>query len=224
MCELSTNKRLSLTLLVENLILEKIDLKKEYSNLYKPNSKTVSLVEVLTFNFLMIDGQGDPTISESYAQAVEALFSLSYTLKFMVKKGSSGINYGVMPLEGLWWADDMSAFTSDQKSLWKWTMMIMQPNFVDQQLLDLATQSLSKKKNLPALKGVRFEAYHEGTCAQITHVGPFSEEGPTVEKVHQYIEANGSLRGKHHEIYLSDIRRADPANWKTIVRQPMQVK
>lgn len=204
--------------------MEKIDLKKEYSNLYKPSSKTVSLVEVPAFNFLMIDGQGDPNTSELYAQAVEALFSLSYTLKFMVKKGSTGVDYSVMPLEGLWWADDMSAFTSDQKSSWKWTMMIMQPDFIDQHLVGIATQSLMKKKNLPALKDVRFESFHEGVCAQIMHVGPFSEEGPTVEKVHQYIEANGTLSGKHHEIYLSDIRRADPAKWKTIVRQPMQVR
>ena len=204
--------------------MEKIDLKKQYPQLYKPSAKSVSLVDVPAFNFLMIDGQGDPNTSESYAYVVEALFSLSYTLKFMVKKSAAGMDYGVMPLEGLWWADDMSAFTTNAKSLWRWTMMIMQPDFIDQNLIDVATQTLFKKKNLPALKDVRFETFHEGACAQILHVGPFSEEGPTIEKVHQFIEASGALSGKHHEIYLSDIRKADPANWKTIIRQPMQIK
>ncbi len=203
--------------------MEKIDLKKEYPQLYKPTAKAVSLVEVPTFNFLMVDGQGDPNTSAGYAQAVEALFSLSYTLKFMVKK-TSGIDYSVMPLEGLWWADDMTAFTADEKSSWKWTMMIMQPSYVDKNLIDIATQELTKKKKLPALNHIRFEAFREGSCAQILHVGPFSEEGPSVEKVHQFIETNGTLRGTHHEIYLSDIRKADPKNWKTIVRQPIQLR
>ena len=204
--------------------MEKIDLKKEYANLYKPSAKTVAIVDVSSFNYLMIDGQGDPNTSDSYRHAVEALFSLSYTLKFAIKKSSTAIDYGVMPLEGLWWADDLSAFTADQKNLWKWTMMIMQPHFIDKALVDKTTIELQKKKELPALKYIRFEAFKEGLCAQILHIGPFSEEGPTVEKVHQFIEANGTLTGKHHEIYLSDIRRASPEKWKTIIRQPMKTR
>jgi len=204
--------------------MEKIDLKKEYANLYKPSAKTVAIVDVSSFNYLMIDGQGDPNISDSYRHAVEALFYLSYTLKFAIKKSSTAIDYGVMPLEGLWWADDISAFTADQKNLWKWTMMIMQPHFIDKALVDKTIIELQKKKELPALKHIRFEAFKEGLCAQILHVGPFSEEGPTVEKVHQFIEANGTLTGKHHEIYLSDIRRASPEKWKTIIRQPMKTR
>jgi hypothetical protein len=203
--------------------VEKIDYKKEYSNLYKASAKAIAVVDVPAFNFLMIDGQGDPSTSESYAQAVEALFSLSYTMKFMVKKGSLAIDYSVMPLEGLWWADDMSAFTADEKSQWKWTMMIMQPECIDKILVATATAVLTKKKNLPALKNVRFESFTEGLCAQILYIGPFTEEGPTVAKVHEYIEANGTLTGKHHEIYLSDIRRASPDKWKTIVRQTMKL-
>ena len=204
--------------------MEKIDLKKEYANLYKPNAKAVVIVDVPSFNYLMIDGQGDPNTSGSYRHAVEALFSLSYTLKFAIKKSSTAIDYGVMPLEGLWWADDISAFTADQKNLWKWTMMIMQPHFIDKALVDKTTIELQKKKELPALKHIRFEAFKEGLCAQILHIGPFSEEGSTVEKVHQFIEANGTLTGKHHEIYLSDIRRASPEKWKTIIRQPMKTR
>jgi len=204
--------------------MEKIDLKKEYEILYKPSAKTVAIVDVPSFNYLMIDGQGDPNASESYRHAVEALFSLSYTLKFAIKKSSTAIDYGVMPLEGLWWADDLSAFTADQKNLWKWTMMIMQPHFIDKALVDKTIIELQKKKELPALKNIRFEAFEEGLCAQILHIGPFSEEGPAVEKLHQFIETNGTLTGKHHEIYLSDIRRASPEKWKTIVRQPMKTR
>ncbi len=202
--------------------MDKIDFKKELSALYKPKAKVVSLVDVQPLQFLMIDGQGDPNTSAQYAQAVEALFSLAYTLKFMVKKGAEAIDYAVMPLEGLWWADDMSVFDADQKSQWKWTMMIMQPDFIDQPMVAKATQDLQKKKNLPALQHVRFEKYHEGKAAQLLHIGPFSEEGPSVARLHDFIQENGALSGKHHEIYLSDIRKADPSKWKTIIRQPMR--
>jgi hypothetical protein len=160
------------------IMMKIIDLKKELKHLYNPSAKEVVAVEVPDMNFLMIDGQGDPNTSQSYAEAIEALYAVSYNLKFMIKKGPLQIDYGVMPLEGLWWADDMSTFSTDDKSNWKWTMMIM-------------------------------------------HIGPFSEEGPTVEKVHQYIDEQGDRRGKHHEIYLSDIRKADPAEWRTVIRQPM---
>jgi hypothetical protein len=205
--------------------MKKIDFKKELSGIYQPTAKAVSLVEVPPLQFLMVDGQGDPNTSQRYAHAVEALFSLSYTLKFGVKKSSLAIDYGVMPLEGLWWADDMTVFTADDKSSWQWTMMIMQPDFIDQGMVEWAAAELvRKKKNLPLLSEVRFETYHEGTCAQILHIGPFAEEGPTVAKVHAYIEEHGQLAGKHHEIYLSDIRRASPEKWKTIVRQPLTVR
>ena len=115
--------------------MQKIDLKKELKHLYQPPAKEVVQVEVPTFQFLMVDGEGDPNTSQEYAQAVEALFSVSYTAKFMVKKGAQGIDYAVMPLEGLWWADDMSAFIANDKSKWKWTMMIMQPHFVENEVI-----------------------------------------------------------------------------------------
>ena len=172
-------------------------------------------------NFLMIDGDGDPNNSKKYSNAVEALFSVSYTLKFMVKKGHLAIDYSVMPLEGLWWADDMSTFSTDDKSNWKWTMMIMQPSFITHDMVETAIADVAKKKSPPSIDLLRFEELSEGICGQILHVGPFSEEGPAIETVHTYIDTRGALRGKHHEIYLSDIRRAAPANWKTIIRQPM---
>jgi hypothetical protein len=202
--------------------VEKIDYKKEFKHLYKPSAKKVEVVDVPTMNFLMIDGEGDPNTSKSFQDAIEVLYPLSYTLKFTVKKGKIGIDYGVMPLEGLWWADDMSSFSVGNKDEWKWTLMIMQPDLITKEMVQEAIEQVKTKKDPVSLPLVRFEFFDEGKAAQIMHIGPFSEEGPTIEKVHSFIEENGSQRrGRHHEIYLSDIRRAAPEKWKTIIRQPM---
>jgi hypothetical protein len=206
---------------VQTISIEKLDLKKELKHLYQPSAKEVVEVNVPATNFLMVEGEGDPNTAPAYAEAVEALFAVAYAVKFKVKKGPLAIDYGVMPLEGLWWSDDMATFTTEDKSNWQWTMMIMLPSFVTRELVDEAIREVQKKKKLPALERLRMEAFAEGRCAQIMHIGPFSEEGPTVEKLHRYIDAHGKLRGKHHEIYLSDIRKADPAKWKTVIRQPM---
>jgi hypothetical protein len=201
--------------------VQKTDLKKELKHLYAPSAKEVVQVDVPAFQFLMVDGEGDPNTSQGYAQAVEALFAVSYTAKFMVKKGPEARDYAVMPLEGLWWAEDMSAFIANDRARWKWTLMIMQPDFVGLETIHAAMAEVKRKKALPALSKLRLEVFEEGPCAQVLHVGPFSEEGPTVERVLRFIQARASLTGKHHEIYLSDIRRAAPANWKAIIRQPM---
>ena len=201
--------------------MKKIDFKKELKELYKPSAKKVVAVDVPPMNFLMIEGHGAPE-SPEYQAAIEVLYSVSYTLKFMIKKGEISVDYGVMPLEGLWWADDMSDFINDNKSNWKWTMMIMQPDIVTQALVQAAIAQVKIKKNLTAIDKLKYESFHEGLCAQTLHLGPFSEEGPTVAKVHKFIDESGNqLQGKHHEIYLSDIRRAAPENWKTVIRQPM---
>ena len=203
--------------------MAKIDYKKELKQLYHPSAKEVEVIDVPPMNFLMIDGAGDPNTSQEFQDAVEALYTLSYTLKFMIKKGDLGIDYGVMPLEGLWWADDMSQFSIDNKDNWKWTVMIMQPEYVTRELFGAAVEQARKKKNPAALSRVRFEAFSEGKAAQIMHRGPFSEEGPTVERLHNFINENGyGLSGKHHEIYLSDMRKTAPEKLKTIIRQPMK--
>lgn len=203
--------------------MSKIDYKKELKHLYKPSTKKVEMVDVPRMNFLMIDGKGDPNTAQEYKDAVEALFSVSYAVKFMIKKGELAIDYGVMPLEGLWWADDMSTFSVEDKSNWKWTGMIMQPEYVTNELVKEAIEQVKKKKGLPGLPKLHFEAFTEGKAAQILHIGPFSEEGPTIEKTHQFIEKNGYERsGKHHEIYLSDFRRTAPEKLKTIIRQPIE--
>lgn len=202
--------------------MKKVDYKKELKQLYLPSSKEVSIVEVPKQQFIIIDGQGDPNTSKEFHAAVEALFSLAYALKFIVKKGKNAIDYGVMPLEGLWWSDDMTKFSIENKSDWKWTLMIMQPECVTHELFDVALPQVQKKKNLNALSKLRFKTFTEGKAAQILYVGPFSDEGSTVDKIHSYIQNNGyKTSGKHHEIYLSDITKTAPDKLKTIIRQPV---
>lgn len=201
--------------------MPKIDYKKELKHLYGPSSKKIDIIDVPKMNFLMISGQGDPNTSKEFQEAVEALFGVAYAQKFLVKKGPTAMDYAVMPLEGLWWVDDMSKFSTEKKDEWKWTVMIMQPEFATRELYEAASKQVQKKKNPPALSKMTFEPFHEGRAAQTLHIGPFSEEGPTIAKVHDFIkEKNFNLTGKHHEIYLSDIRRAAPEKWKTIIRQP----
>ncbi|WP_309398853.1 GyrI-like domain-containing protein [Cerasicoccus maritimus] len=202
--------------------MPKIDHKKELAELYRPSAKEIREVVVPQMSYLMIDGHGNPNMMPAYAAAVEALYSVSYAAKFAIKKANPSAEYTVMPLEGLWWADDLSVFESNDRSKWQWTMMIMQPSIVTSHVIRESIASVERKKGLPALKKLRFEPFDEGRCAQIMHIGPFSEEGPTIQRVHEYILSKGQLSGKHHEIYLSDIRRADPKNWKTIIRQPME--
>ncbi|MBE0447380.1 MAG: GyrI-like domain-containing protein [Actinobacteria bacterium] len=201
--------------------MEKIDYKKKLKELYNPSAKKVTAVNVPKMNFLMVDGQGDPGKAKEFQEAIEALFSVSYNLKFKIKK-SKAIDYGVMPLEGLWWSEDMEDFIKGARDKWKWTLMIMQPEFITQELVKEAISEVEKKKNLPALSKMRFESYEEGLSAQIMHIGPFSEEGPNIQRIHKYIEEQGKkLRGEHHEIYLSDFRKVAPEKMKTVLRQPM---
>ncbi len=202
--------------------MEKVDFRKTLKHLYQPSAKAVQEVQVPAFTFLMVDGQGDPNTAPAYAEAVEALFSVSYTARFMVKKMPGGQDYAVMPLEGLWWADDLSVFQGGDRGQWRWTMMIMQPDFVPHAMLRAAIDEVAKKKPLPGVARLRIERFEEGRCAQILHVGPFSEEGPVIERLHAHIRSRSGLRGRHHEIYLTDIRRADPSRWKTVLRQPME--
>jgi len=203
--------------------MEKIDFKKNMKDLYGPSPKSVVWVDVPRLNYFMIDGTGDPNTSKEYSESVETLFALSYNIKFMIKKGPIGIDYGVLPLEGLWWVDDMTKFDVNDKSEWKWTSLMMQPEMITPEIVQEAIENVKKKKDPPALSKVRFESFSEGRAAQIMHIGPFSEEGPTIQKIHQFIRDSGhELAGKHHEIYLSDIRKADPAKWKTVIRQPIK--
>jgi hypothetical protein len=204
--------------------MAKIDYKKELKHLYKPSAKVPSIVEVPKMNFLRVDGSGNPNTAQAYKDAIEALYPLAYALKFKIKK-TLGIDYGVMPLEGLWWADDMASFISRDKDAWLWSMMIMQPEFISSELVEEVRADVAKKKTPAALNKVKFAAYAEGLSVQIFYTGSYDDEGPSIENMHDFAEKQGyRLHGKHHEIYLSDARKTAPEKLKTVLRQPIQKK
>jgi hypothetical protein len=204
--------------------MKKIDRKKDLKALYGTTTRQGCVaVDVPEMHFLMVDGQGDPNTAQAFADAIGALYALAYAIKFMVRKSALALDYGVMPLEALWWADDMSAFSPEAKDSWKWTAMIMQPGWVTVDLVEQVRRETAGKKPLPALEHLRFEAYAEGPSAQCLYVGPYADEGPTIAALHDFIAERGFDRhGKHHEIYLNDMRRTDPMKLRTIIRQPMK--
>lgn len=204
--------------------MKTVDLIKDYQQLYLQPKNTVSLIQVPKMNFLMIDGKGSPNNNPDYSDALGALYAVAYTLKFTVKKGPLQMDYKVMPLEGLWWAEDMAEFTLDDRGNWLWRMLVMQPDFITQEMVTQAIDDVRKKKNPPRLDEVRFDSFEEGLSAQIFHIGPYGEaERPSVEKLHAYLKDNGyARRGKHHEIYFNSPLRSDPAKLKTIIRQPAE--
>ena len=203
--------------------MQRVDVRAELKHLYRPSPDKPVFVDVPEMNFLMVDGKGDPNTAQDYKDAVEALFAIAYAIKFMVKKGEAAIDYSVLPLEGLWWADDMSLFMTGNKDEWKWAAMIMQPKYVTIDLFKKAVEQVGKRKELTALAKVRFEGFNEGTSVQIMYLGPYPNEGPTIEALHAFAIDNGySLRGKHHEIYLGDPGRTAPKKLRTIIRQPIE--
>jgi len=202
--------------------MAKLDLKKEYRQLYNPSAKECSIVDVPEMQFLMIDGAGDPNTSVAYAEAIEALYAMSYTLKFL-SKTTEDIDYTVMPLEGLWWTPDMAEFSAEDKSAWEWTAMIMQPDHITADHVATATDEVRRKKDPAALDRIRFEAFTEGLSVQILYFGPYADEAPTIASMHRFAVDDGyRLRDKHHEIYLSDARRTAPEKLRTVIRQPIE--
>ena len=204
--------------------MPKIDFKKELKHLYRPSAKEFVVVDVPPMNFLMIDGHGDPNTAQEYQDALEALYAVAYKIKFMSKKERE-MDYVVPPLEGLWWAEDMETFTTKRdKSTWDWTMMIMQPEWITQEMFEeVLKQVAKKKKDLAALSRLRLETYHEGQAVQIMHIGSYDDEGPTIARMHAFIDETGHQpAGKHHEIYLGDPRKVAPEKLKTVLRQPVK--
>ena len=204
--------------------MPKIDFKKGLKHLYNPSRRDFSVVDVPSMQFLMIDGHGDPNTSQEYQDALGALYGVAYAVKF-ISKNTLERDYVVLPPEGLWWAEDMKAFTIESdKSAWDWTMMIMQPDWITQEVVEEAVAQVKEKKDLPALPRMRFESYHEGLSVQIMHIGPFDDEGPVLARLHnEWIPEKGYLEnGTHHEIYLSDPRRVAPERLRTVLRQPIR--
>ncbi|WP_336659635.1 GyrI-like domain-containing protein [Leucobacter sp. USHLN153] len=202
--------------------MEKIDFKRSLDGLQARRGE-FRVLEVPETRYLMIDGHGDPNTSAGYAESLAALYPVAYQLKFMSKR-ELGRDYVVPPLEGLWWATDMEAFTvSRDKSQWDWTMMLMVPEWLDDENVERAIERAGEKEARALLSAVRFEGLSEGICVQTLHVGSFDDEGPVLERMHdEFMPANGlRFAGKHHEIYLSDPRRTAPDRLRTILRQPV---
>jgi hypothetical protein len=202
--------------------VSKIDFKKELRELYAPPRKFV-VVDVPKMQFLMVDGHGNPNVALEYQQALEALYAVAYKIKFISKK-QLGRDYVVPPLEGLWWAEDMETFTSARdKSRWDWTMMIMTPDWISNEVFIEALESVRKGKNPASLNKVRLECYHEGLSVQIMHIGSYDDEGPTIIEMHKEFLPQNDFHenGKHHEIYLGDPRKVAPEKLKTVLRQPV---
>ena len=198
----------------------------ERERLYKAARKDPELVQIPEMSFAMVDGHGDPNTSADYGRAIQLLYSVSYVLKFALKRDGAP-DYRVSPLEGLWWAEDMAQFSVERRSDWRWTMMIAQPEAVTAERFTWAVAEAARKKDLPESGRVRLDRLAEGWCAQILHVGPYSAEGPTIERLHAFIAGHGlrfdGRTQKHHEIYLGDPRRSAPERLRTILRQPVVI-
>lgn len=198
------------------------DIKKERKNLYAPKQADFEIVDVPELGFLMIDGHGDPNTAASYRQAVEALYTACYAVR-AAAKAALGRVHTVAPLEGLWSAQDWDAFATRDKDAWDWTMMIAQPDWITAELVQQTLVGADRKKEPAALNQIRFERFAEGRSVQILHVGSYDDEGPTLQRLHRdFLPAHGLVpSGRHHEIYLSDPRKTEPAKLRTILRQPV---
>ncbi len=199
------------------------DIKRELKNLYAPANRAWDLLDVPEQQFLAIDGIGNPNTAEAYAGAVKALYAVAYTLKF-ANKNAGGRDFVVAPLEGLWTSDDPGAFTAGAKDSWRWTMLISQPEWITEPMVHTAKEVALKKKKLPEISDVRHMVTHEGLCAQALHIGSYDEEAPLLAELRGPFFAARELdfNGLHHEIYIGDPRRTEPAKLKTVLRQPVR--
>ena len=200
---------------------KKVDLRKQFKYLYSPPVNAIQTVDAPLMNFLTVKGSGDTT-SAAFQKAIRTLYNLSFTTKFSVKK-EEGVDYPVMALEGLWWTSNRTGEFNLQaaRKNWNWTLMIMQPDFVTRDRIADSAARISERGR--SLEPFQLVAFSEGLAAQIMHIGPYSTEAPTIEKIRSFIRENGfTTNGKHHEIYLGDPRRATPSKLRTILRQPIR--
>ena len=201
--------------------MTKVDFKRTLPR-YTAKSGAFDVIDVPATQYLMIDGEGDPGEAQAYPDAVQTLYPVAYTIKAASKKADK--DYVVPPLSGLWWAQDLTSFTTARdRSKWLWTMMIMVPDWITQADFGEAACAV-QHKDLPAFDKLRLDCLIEGTCVQTLHIGPYDAEGPTIAQMHQEFMPDQGLKptGKHHEIYLSDPRRVAPEKLKTILRQPVE--
>ncbi|WP_136519803.1 GyrI-like domain-containing protein [Cellulomonas telluris] len=199
-----------------------VDLKREIPS-YRARRGEIALVTVPPLQYLMVDGHGDPNTAPEYQDALRTLYPVAYTLKFLSRR-ELGRDHVVMPLEALWWSDDMAAFTTSRdKSRWSWTAMILVPDWIAAEHVEDARARVAAKGGAPVLDALRLERLDEGLCVQTLHVGPYDAEGPVLAEIHDRFVPDHGLRmtGRHHEVYLSDARRTAPERLRTILRQPV---
>ena len=205
--------------------VDKLDLKKEFKELYKVSDKAPVVVDVPLLKIISIEGKGNPNTSLEFKNAVEALFPVAFKIKFASKK-ELGKDYTVMPLEGLWWTEDMNEFSIENKDNWLWKVFIVQPDFITEDMFESSIEEVKKKKDLLSISKLRFETFSEGLSVQVLHVGSYDDEPKTVKMLHDFIAERGysfdGLVQKHHEIYLSDMRKTASEKLKTILRQPVK--
>ena len=210
-----------------------LDLKKQYKALYQPSVKKIEAIQVPRLQFAMIDGAIEkgygPGNSPGFQEAVQALYGVSYTLKFTLKKRKANpIDYPVMALEGLLWLTEGDVFDINIKDNWSDTLMIMQPEVITREIFAEGLAQVRRKRgDSEGLSKLRLEHLEEGLCAQVMHIGPYATEPATMERMRAFMQENGyrdcvGLGGKHHEIYLGDPRKADPAKLKTVLRHPIE--
>jgi hypothetical protein len=201
------------------LSVTKLDLRKTLKPLYNPHAGEVELVTIPVMKYIMVDGSGAPE-GASFSQAIGAIYNLAYTMKFRSKKLLKK-DYSVMALEGLWWVKG-KRFDLAKREGWVWTLMIVQPDFVNDKMFAEALNEVKQKKNPPGIEKARLESFKEGLCVQTMHVGPYSTEPESIARLDAFAKENGyKMMGKHHEIYLGDPRRAAPSKLRTIVRHPV---
>lgn len=198
------------------------DVKKELKQFYAPRNRDWELIDVPPMRFIAVTGKGNPNTSPEYAEAVESLYAMSYAIKFASK--AAGKDMVVAPLEGLWWADDASAFTARAKDSWQWQMIINQPGWIGDEMVESARTTAMHKKKLAAIERVEVRELHEGRSAQVLHVGSYDDETPVLARLHhRFLPDHGlDFNGLHHEIYVGDPRRTEPAKLRTILRQPVR--
>jgi hypothetical protein len=207
--------------------MKKLELRRKYKYLFLPSAKKVEVVEVPDFLFIMIDGRIEkgrsPSTSPAYQEAMQALYGAAYTLKFMSKlRKKNAIDYPVMALEGLWWAEG-GKFDITKPDTWRWRAMIMQPDHITAEMFAEALEKLRQKHPSPSVENLRLQRFREGLSIQILHIGPYAAEPATLERMKSFAAENGyALRNEHHEIYLSDPRRAAPEKLRTVLRHPVR--
>jgi hypothetical protein len=201
------------------MTLTKLDLKHDLRSLYAAGL-TPRFVDVPCLPYLMLDGHGDPNTTAGYATAVKAIYAVAHALRMASRHAAEGIDFAVMPLEGLWWSAEKIPYTAGERANWDWTLMIAQPEFVTAEMLEGVRECAADKSTAEEVGAVRLGTLCEGPCAQVMHIGPYADEGSAVERLRDFIAANGRVAaGRHHEIYLSDPNRTAPQRLKTVIRQ-----